>query len=231
MRIVAMIPARSGSKGFPNKNIARFRGGCLTSHQIMAAQCCMEISEVFLNSDSLEYLMTGRNMGCEVYPREKRLAADKVSMKAVCIDFLQHLKKCEIKCDALLVLYPTYPLRETSDLKRIIEKFKQQPHLPLIGFKKPSTHPYRCYQINSGVISQAVDHDTDKVFRRQDYPEVWEICHFACMFPTSMIYALNSQLISDVVNPYFIEDTERTIDIDSHEDLEKAEKYMRRWHG
>ena len=83
-----MIPARSGSKGLPDKNIKKLCGRPLMDYAIKAAKGCKKIDRVFLNSDSHDYLRLGVKLGAEEFYRHERLAQDDVSMKEVLVDFI-----------------------------------------------------------------------------------------------------------------------------------------------
>ena len=87
MKIVAMIPARSGSKGLLNKNIRKLNNYPLLSYPIKLAKKSRYISHIYINSDDQKYLKIGNCYGAKKFKRKKNLSKDKTSMKEVILDF------------------------------------------------------------------------------------------------------------------------------------------------
>jgi CMP-N-acetylneuraminic acid synthetase len=225
MNIVAMIPARSGTKGFPDKNIKNLCGRPLISYSIEAALKCNQINETYLNSDSKEYLNIGTELGAKPFLRSKEFACDNTSMKSVIIDFINILEGKGKKFDAVIVLYPVYPLRSSNDLDEIISIFKKlDSNRPLIGMKKPETHPYLCYKLDeSNFPKSAIDFDVNIYYRRQAYPQYFQITHWACVLSTKIVHTLNNQLMNEKTYAYIISDHIPMVDIDTPLHFQYAE--------
>lgn len=225
MNIVAMIPARSGSKGLPDKNIKNLCGRPVMGYSIEAALGCTSINEVFVNSDSQKYLDLSVELGAQPFLRSTDLAQDNTSMGSVVGDFVDSLEKQGKFFDAVIVLYPIYPLRSSDDLITMIAEFKKLGgNRSLIGMKTPDTHPYLCYQINdNGVPTTVMGHDPNIYYRRQTYPEYFEITHWACIFSVKSLSMLNAQLMNENTYGYRIPDNARIVDIDTFEDFQYAE--------
>ena len=118
-----MIPARSGSKGLPKKNIKNLLGKPIVSYSLISALKSEKINSVYLNSDSDEYLDLGKKLGAKTYKRPVELGEDNTSMKAVLSDFSKYLINKKEKFDAIVVLYPTNPLRTTKFINEFIDQF------------------------------------------------------------------------------------------------------------
>jgi CMP-N,N'-diacetyllegionaminic acid synthase len=224
MKIVAMIPARCGSKGVPDKNIKKLLGEPLLSYPIKIAKNTPLISKVYLNSDSEEYLKIGSTYGAEPFERSKEFSTDKTSMKSVLENFLKTLADRKEYYDAIMPLYPVFPNRTSENLAQIIYTFKSLGgNRPIIGLKTPKTHPYLCYHRDSkGQIENIMKIDANKYFRRQQYPEYYQISHWALMLPTPSIKKLNAQLVCSESFGYKIE-SHNYIDIDTLLDFKIAE--------
>lgn len=219
-----MIPARSCSKGLINKNIKKLNGIPLLAHSIKPALECKRINEVFVNSDSKQYLRIGKKYGATQYLRKKEVANDQASLKDVMLDFCEYIKREKIKADAVIVLYPTYPLRTSTDLDSILDAYeKLESGKSLIGLLDPKTHPYLVYKRNkSGKIKQWSKFDSFKYYRRQDYPDVYELSHWACVVPVKRIDKFDSQMINKDTFGYLI-NKEKMVNIDTIEDFKYAE--------
>ena len=150
-------------------------------------------------------------------------------MKAVVSHFAADLVWRGEPLTAVLVLYPTYPFRSADQLSDILAAFTaQQPRVPLLGFKQPRTHPYRCFELDAagGIVGPVLAHDQDVMYRRQDYPDYYESTHWACVVPVSHMEDINSQLFTDDARAYRIPSDAVTVDIDTMEDLQFAHFIM-----
>ena len=110
--MLAIIPARSGSKGIPNKNLVDLCGHPLIYYTIKAALNSKKIDQVFLSSDSDEIIQYGQSLGLTVdYNRPPELATDTASGTDVILDAIHHLKNDIDQHQSIIVLQPTSPLR------------------------------------------------------------------------------------------------------------------------
>jgi CMP-N,N'-diacetyllegionaminic acid synthase len=223
MKIVGLVPARKNSQGLLNKNIRPLNGKPLISYSIESAIKCKYIDTVYVNSDSQEYIDIGESYGAKPFLRPVDLADNETPMINVIKNFLEVLKNKSY--DALIVLYPVYPLRTSAHLDKMIEFFMSKINCSsLVGIKKPSTHPFLCYErMNSGSIRNIMKFDEDVFYRRQDYPLYHEITHWACILSTGLVGTLNNQLISQNTYGYFVPKELPIVNIDTINDFEYAE--------
>lgn len=119
LKKIAIIPARSGSKGLPNKNILMLLDKPLIAYTIEAAIKSNEFERVIVSTDSLEYKEISENYGAEVILRDDYLSNDKATSFMVIEDILKKIKN--EKLDYFMLLQPTSPFR---DEKHIIESIK-----------------------------------------------------------------------------------------------------------
>lgn len=117
---VALVPARGGSKGLPGKNLATVGGVSLVGRAVRVARHVDEIDEVVVSSDDAGILAEGRAHGARAETRPEGLAGDEVMTLEVVRDFV--FRNPDV--DALVLLQPTSPLREASDVRRCLEALR-----------------------------------------------------------------------------------------------------------
>ena len=121
MKKIAIIPARSGSKGLPNKNILMLGNKPLIAYAIEAALKSNEFERVIVSTDSLEYKYIAEKFGAEVFMRSEELSNDKASSFVVIEDVLN---KIETTIDYFVLLQVTSPFRNENHIKESIEIFE-----------------------------------------------------------------------------------------------------------
>jgi N-acylneuraminate cytidylyltransferase/CMP-N,N'-diacetyllegionaminic acid synthase len=129
-RVLALVPARSGSKGLPNKNIRPLMGKPLLAWPIEAALASRFVDKVVLSTDSETYAEIGRKHGADVpFLRPAELASD----TSPSIDFILHaidfLEECGEKFDIFVLLEPTSPMTEACDIDAAIASLCASPLL------------------------------------------------------------------------------------------------------
>ena len=113
MKILAVIPARSGSKRLPKKNLARLGGDSLIKRSFDAVKGIKEVQDVLLSSDSEEIVRHGENIGLLApWLRPSELSDDSAKTTDVVIHALSWYQSKFKKIDAVLVLQPTSPFRK-----------------------------------------------------------------------------------------------------------------------
>ena len=122
MKKIAIIPARSGSKGLPNKNILMLGNKPLIAYTIEAALKSKEFERVIVSTDSLEYKYIAEKFGAEVFMRSEELSNDKASSFVVIEDVL---KKIETTIDYFVLLQVTSPFRNENHIKESIDLFEK----------------------------------------------------------------------------------------------------------
>jgi CMP-N,N'-diacetyllegionaminic acid synthase len=110
MEVVALVPARGGSKGIPRKNLAPLAGKPLLQWTLEAARGAESVTRVVVSTDDDEIAEVAREHGAEILPRPPELAADDVPM----LDVIRHALGQLGACDVLVLLQPTSPLRRAD---------------------------------------------------------------------------------------------------------------------
>lgn len=120
MNRIAIITARSGSKGLKDKNIIDLCGKPLIAYSIVAAQESCLFSRIIVSTDSERYAEISKNYGAEVMMRGENLSNDKATSFMVIEDVLNRINE---EIDYFVLLQPTSPLRTSTHIKEAIKKF------------------------------------------------------------------------------------------------------------
>ena len=136
-RIIALIPARGGSKGIPKKNIKKFMGSPLIVHTINYALSCHRISDVYVTTDNLEISEISKNAGAKIIDRPSNISTDTATTESA----IEHaLSQINIKPDIIVLLQPTSPLRPEGSLEKGIKKFINEGYDSLLSISP--THKF-----------------------------------------------------------------------------------------
>lgn len=123
MKKIAIITARSGSKGLPNKNVLLVNGKPLMAYSIEAAIESGMFDKIIVSTDSQEYIDLLSHYPIEFIKRAAHLAGDKASSFVVIEDVLQQYQTTEF--DYFMLLQPTSPLRTATHIREACEKFEK----------------------------------------------------------------------------------------------------------
>jgi len=202
-----IIPARRDSKGLPFKNRKLLD---YTTNNIP-----IELHEktiVTTNDEKIIEKLSSTNIN--VLRRDEQLCLDDISIKDVMLDVV---KKFQMKSnDTIVMLYLTSPDRKFSDIKKILGYYYERKIKTLTCCVEPKTHPYLVlFKKENQKGEQVVKHD---LYRRQDYPECFEIRHFVCIFQVDEIQKLNSNMYNESTIFYKIDSD---IDVDHENDLKE----------
>lgn len=122
-RVLALIPARGGSKGLPGKNLRPLLGKPLVGWSVEQGKGCPEIDAVVVSTDDPATAEAARRFGAEVpFMRPPELATDTASSIDVVLHALDTLAAAGSRYDILVLLEPTSPLRESSDISGALAK-------------------------------------------------------------------------------------------------------------
>ncbi len=223
MKIIGMIPARGGSQGLPGKNIIDLGGKPLIAHTI--EECKKSgLTDFYCSTDSDDIISICDEWGCKVIKRPAQIASSTSSMKEVLEHFADELENKNIEFDGVMVLYPVYPFRDSKMIDEAIRTFEEEDgKRSILGMHEPRTHPYLVRTVNSdGTFEQILQFDINKNYRRQTYPQMFEICHMICIVPKDLVKKVNNQLYTDGSKAFIIKDIIRTTNIDTKRDLIEA---------
>ena len=159
IKVIAIIPCRSGSKGIKDKNIINIFGKPLIYYSILFAQSCNFIDKILISTDSKKYKNIAESFGVDVkFLRPKKISKD----SSLDISFIKHtinyLKYEENYIpDFVIHLRPTSPLRKIKDLKKMLVIFikdKNAESIRSVSLMKKNL--YKCWEMNSSNLLQPI---------------------------------------------------------------------------
>jgi CMP-N,N'-diacetyllegionaminic acid synthase len=220
MNIIAIIPARGGSKGIPQKNIIDLGGLPLLAWSIRVARAAKVLDEVYVSTDDDEIAKIAKEYGARVpFLRPKELATD----KATTVDAISHfiLKlKMENNCpDIVVLLQPTQPFRSVETIIKAIEAYKLTGS-GVVSVSRVAEHPVlmRYFDKSTSVLTRLLG-NVNSTVRRQDFSEVYRVN--GAVYVNSVEDYLQKKSLND--NPIGVITTElEGVDIDTLDDLDYA---------
>tara|TARA_Y100000739_G_scaffold227887_1_gene238316 strand:- start:7 stop:711 length:705 start_codon:yes stop_codon:yes gene_type:complete len=228
-RVLGIIPARSGSKGIPNKNIIKICGKPLMNYSIEVALNSKLITDLCLTSDSSEYLEIGRKAGCKnLILRDIYLANDNAKSIDVVKDAITKMtKKLKKNYDAVILLQPTAPLRTEKDIDNSIYILRNNDFVDSVisVVKTMSHHPNLIKKIDKGLLKPFIYCEIEGT-RRQDYkPDAY--LRNGSIYCTKINTIINkSSLWGEKIIPLIMPE-ESSVNVDSYLDLKVLEAILK----
>ena len=174
--ILAVIPARGGSKGIPRKNIVKINDRPLIDYTIQAALQVSRINHVIVSTEDEEIASISRGLGAEVpFMRPNHLAVDQAQSAPVVIDALYRMEEINnIKYDAVLMLQPTSPLRTSKHIEKALDLFFSQECDSVVSVVSVGgTHPFRMKRLVDDRLVNYIDQGFWDMRPRQELPPVY----------------------------------------------------------
>lgn len=223
--MIAIIPARGGSKGLPGKNIRPLNGKPLIAYAVEAALKAKHIDRVIISTDDEEIARVAVLYGAELpFMRPAELASDTAMAVDNYIYTVGRLEEESGKTiDAFVVLQPTSPLRIAEDIDGAVELFEQKKADSVISYTQEA-HPisWHKYLDDEGRFIDILDAN---IKNRQDNRISYYPNGAVYVFRTSMIR--NRKYYTEKSYAYIMPRT-RSVDIDFIEDFEYAEFLLKR---
>ena len=226
-KILAIIPARGGSKGIRRKNLQKLSGKPLIAHTIIAAKKTKSINKIIVSTDDKEIGKISKNNGAEVpFLRPKQISKDTSSIIEVIKHVLKFLQENQSYVpDIIILLQPTSPLRTSQLITKTINTLKKSKATSVITVSKITKHPYAAYWLKNDFL-KPFEKNFTKYSRRQEFPDLF--------FPTGAVYTFwydtlkkFNSLHGPKIKPIVVHDED--IDIDNLRDLFFAEMMLKNW--
>lgn len=225
-RLLAVIPARGGSKGIPNKNILPFAGLPLIAHTLLFAKMCPEISRCIVSTNSSQIAEIAKEHGGDApFFRPDELAQDNTPMWPVLRHALNWVEQIEDEpYDYLILLDPTSPAREPADLTNVLEMMKGNPEADgIISVSEPEFSPiWNCVVEQDGWMNDLFD-DASNYGRRQDVPTVYWINGAMYIWRTGFVRQEEESWRLTKRNMAYLIPQHRAMSIDSRLEFDRAE--------
>lgn len=217
---LALIPARAGSKGIKNKNLTLLGNKPLLYYTIEAAKQATCVDSIVLSSDGDEILEYGKSQGIKVLQRPQELAQDDTTGDKVVVHALEYYNDYK----NLILLQPTSPLRTARHIDEAFMKFRQKNNEALISVVEYDNKILKAFIIDEHEYLQGICNDSYPFMPRQKLPKTY-MSNGAIYIVEIKKFLQNPTFLQDKTS-YYIMDTQSSIDIDSIEDLQKAENYL-----
>ncbi len=228
INVLAIIPARGGSKGVPRKNIRLVAGKPLIAHSIKQALNSKKVTKVVVTTDDLEIKAVALQYGAEVIDRPVELANDTAPMLPVVQHAVTEVHKNNFFPDAVVLLQPTNPLREISHIDAAIQILAEGNYDSVTAVHKLDLNPSCVMKVDSK--GKAIPYVQTQFYgRRQDIEPLYVINGLMYVYRTKALLKLEKGSWCNN-NGVLIVDTKYSLDIDTEDDLEKANQILSR-HG
>lgn len=220
-KILAIIPARGGSKGLPRKNILDLADKPLIAWTIEASKKSKFITSTLVSSDSDEILSTASIYCADILKRPTELATDISSSEVVIKHVLENTKE---KYDYLVLLQPTSPLRDAVDIDNAFEKLFSSDDTALISVCEYDNKILKAFKENKFGYIEGISNNKYPFMRRQDLPKTF-MSNGAIYIIKVDEFLKNKSFFTDKTISFVMDDI-KSLDIDTQENLEMAEKYI-----
>lgn len=222
MKHLCIIPARCGSKGIPFKNIVDVCGKPLISYTVEIAIQLKNngfLDEVIVSTDCEEIAKVAKKFGANVpFLRPIDISGDSAKSIDFVLHTLEFYETQNIHFDAIVVLQPTSPLKTYDDLWNAINLFNKNKSDSLISVYKEETINDLIMYRKDGDKAIALNNKHNKGVRRQDHGALY--IRNGAIYITKFEYLKKTQkIISDIPLMYEMNKS-RSVNIDTHEDLE-----------
>lgn len=224
-KILAVIPARGGSKGIKLKNLKKIKKKSLIKIVGKFIKKCNFIDYSVLSTDNKKIAIEGKKFDLNIINRPKNLSGDKVPDTKVLLQALIHTEKILKKnFDIVVMLHPTSPLRKVDDVKKAIQLLISKNYDSVWTVSETDTkfHPDKQLKLNNNKLKYFTKKG-DRITRRQQLSKVYHRNSNAYIVKRDFLKK-NKSLISHKTGAYLIKT--RQISIDTLEDLNTAKEYF-----
>jgi len=218
-KIFAIIPARGGSKGIAGKNIKALNGKPLICHTIKESLKSSYLNEVFVSTDDSLIARTSENCGAKIIDRPTELAEDESSTVDAIYHAIDTIKDVSDK-DIIILLQPTSPLRNATDIDTALDIFMKSDCDSEISMCKVEHSPYWYFKYEGDKFKPLFGNKGLQM-RRQELPDVYRPNGAIYITTIENLYKNNGFYCKKIV-PYIMP-PERSIDIDEEIDFKLAE--------
>jgi len=226
LKILAVIPARGGSKGIPRKNIKLIGGEPLICHTIKAALKSKLITRIIVSTEDSEIAEISSQAGAEVpFIRDQQLAGDETPcIPDILVDANSRMRGLEqYQADIVLLLEPTYPFRSSSTIDKVITALIDSDTEWAVTVSSVREHPLRMRKMDeqTNKILPFID-NKDTFVQRQGFNELY-------MLRGAVYAAWTSKLTVDIKSASWqgvLIDPLESIDIDEPFDFKIADALM-----
>jgi CMP-N-acetylneuraminic acid synthetase len=223
-QVVAVIPARGGSKSIPGKNLRPLGGKPLLAWSIDVAKQVPEIDRIIVSTDYQDIAETGRTYGAEVYSRPAHLATDEALVIDALKDLIATLTREGNAPEWVVLLEATCPLRAAEDVRACLQLVADGSFDSVATFKEAELNPHRAWKIADGVPEVFIPGAVPWL-PRQKLPKAYQLNGAVYVFRASLLADEARSLLVGKVGAVLMP-KERSKDIDDLVDFMIAEALL-----
>ena len=226
MKFIAVITARKGSKGIKNKNTIKINNIPLVEYTFKALSKSILKKKCFVLTDSYKIKKIAKKYSVNTdYVRPASTSTDNSSSVSTLNHFSNwYLKKDDY--DAMILLQPTSPLRNSEDINKSVKIFKDKNVDSLFSISKHLEHPYNAINFRKKTRLKFLIERRKKFFRRQDYDVDSYFCNGA-IFIMKKKLIMKNQIYNISNHGFYIMPKLRSIELDENEDIEIIKKFLK----
>lgn len=222
--IIAVIPARGGSKSIPRKNIVDLGGRPLLAWSIAVAREVPDIERIIVSTDDDEIAGVASANGAEISMRPPALATDEALVIDTLRDLIERLSAEGNAPRIMILLEPTCPLRSRGDIEACLQWLQDDTVDAVATFKPAELNPMRAWRIENGQPTPFLP-DANPWLPRQRLPEAYQLNGAVYAFRADRLRPEHPSILfgrtAAVIMP-----PERSVDIDNRLDLQVAEAML-----
>lgn len=226
-KIIAVIPARGGSKRIPKKNILELNGKPMLAWTIEAALKSKYIDEILVSTDDEEIAQVGKKYGARVPFFRNAKADDHSPISLATIQALNQWEEAGFERHEIVVqLMANCPLRNSTDIDLAIENFTHKNlNFQLSCFKYGWMNPWWAHKLDSEGLASPLFDESERMKRSQDQPDLY--CPTGAIWIAEIESLKKSNSFYGPKYSFFPMHWKSAIDIDEYEDLEMANYFLK----
>lgn len=226
MKNLAIIPARSGSKGLKDKNIKELNGKPLLAYSILAAKASNLFDEIIVSTDSVLYAEIAKQWGASVpFLRSNELSSDTASSWDVVREIIVRLNESGKNYDTVALLQPTSPLRTVENIVQGYQLFERKNAKSVIGVCEVDHSPLWSNTLSEDLSLERFIRPEVNGLQRQEIPTYYRINGALYIVDTAFI--LQTKDIFSERSFAYIMEKHQSIDIDDEFDFVIANALMK----
>ena len=225
-QVVAIIPARGGSKGIPRKNLRRLAGMPLVVWAVQAGRAAQRVTRTVVSTDDDEIADVARSAGAEVIMRPAFLAEDSTPTMPVINHALDALARDGFEPEITVLIEPTSPFRTSAHIDSCVAKLSMGSTQSAVTVTQVERSPYNIFAVSGDDASRFVEAPTGGFSNRHELIQLKRVN--GCVYATWTKNVRNGQLIVNPVKTVEM-DAHRSVNIDTPLDLAFAELCVERF--
>lgn len=227
MKILAIVPARGGSKRLPGKNIKVLGGRPLIAWTIEAALQSGVVTDVVISTDDLAIADVARAFGGNVLSmRPAHLATDTAGSFDVVVQVLDEYEAVHGAVEAVMLLQPTSPFRSAESIRRAVVQFQQDVSRSVVSVTAASSHPAWCFRLDGDTMTPFLGWESLSR-RSQDLEPAYTLDGSIYLLAPDVLRE-QKRFVGPGTVPLVMTDSRESLDIDTPEDWDIAVRLLQR---